>query len=230
MVGYTFVQCRVVVRIHSSARIILNVELCYNVQMGQRGNKAKSNEEWLAIPWEELSLTAKRRVLFLLSQGKCSQCGYCKRRSDGQSILEIDHIDGDHKNSSRENLRVLCPNCHALTPNFRNWGRSQKLKTSTRFRKGNKGFEESRQLIKQHELAYVETFKTIVNETYISGEIDYSKFGWVQRLSDKLNDHPAIVGRTIRRLLPKFYVENCFRRRGGTKLQLVKQALHDLQS
>lgn len=34
--------------------------------------------------------------------------------------LEIHHIDGDKKNNARENIQVLCPNHHSITPNFRN--------------------------------------------------------------------------------------------------------------
>lgn len=30
-----------------------------------------------------------------------------------------DHIDGDKHNNSRENLRLLCPNCHSTTPTWR---------------------------------------------------------------------------------------------------------------
>ena len=33
--------------------------------------------------------------------------------------LELDHIDGDRDNNQIGNLRVLCPNCHALTPTYR---------------------------------------------------------------------------------------------------------------
>lgn len=33
--------------------------------------------------------------------------------------LEVEHIDGDYTNNSPENLIVLCPNCHALTPTYR---------------------------------------------------------------------------------------------------------------
>lgn len=36
----------------------------------------------------------------------------------GRAPLHIDHIDGNAKNNTRENLIVLCPNCHSLTPTF----------------------------------------------------------------------------------------------------------------
>jgi hypothetical protein len=32
--------------------------------------------------------------------------------------LVLDHIDGNSDNNSIENLRLLCPNCHFLTPTF----------------------------------------------------------------------------------------------------------------
>lgn len=34
--------------------------------------------------------------------------------------LELDHIDGNHSNNEWDNLRILCCNCHAQTPTFRN--------------------------------------------------------------------------------------------------------------
>jgi len=33
--------------------------------------------------------------------------------------LELDHIDGNSSNNELINLRLLCPNCHALTPTYR---------------------------------------------------------------------------------------------------------------
>ena len=48
-------------------------------------------------------------------------CWHCKLDSwQNQPIpLELDHIDGDNRNNSRDNLRLLCCNCHALTPTWR---------------------------------------------------------------------------------------------------------------
>ena len=44
-------------------------------------------------------------------------------------VLQIDHIDGDWLNNERDNVRFLCPNCHAQTPNFgaKNIGRLDEL-------------------------------------------------------------------------------------------------------
>jgi hypothetical protein len=38
--------------------------------------------------------------------------------------LELDHIDGNNRNNHRNNLRLLCCNCHALTPTWRSRVRS----------------------------------------------------------------------------------------------------------
>lgn len=53
----------------------------------------------------------------------CTSCGL--ENWLGRSIpLELDHIDGNSDNNNLQNLRLLCPNCHALTPTYR--GKNQK--------------------------------------------------------------------------------------------------------
>lgn len=49
------------------------------------------------------------------------ECSRCKL-SEWQDVpipLELDHIDGEHTNNELNNLRLLCPNCHALTDTYR---------------------------------------------------------------------------------------------------------------
>ena len=50
---------------------------------------------------------------------KCEKCNAFEWMGERLS-LELNHIDGDNSNHSLENLELLCPNCHSITPTFRN--------------------------------------------------------------------------------------------------------------
>lgn len=65
-----------------------------------------------------------RRYLLLKFGEKCSKCAWSEQHQiTGLVPLEIDHIDGNAQNNSESNLQLLCPNCHSLTPHFRNLNR-----------------------------------------------------------------------------------------------------------
>jgi len=52
---------------------------------------------------------------------KCSVCGWDMKNPITKRVpLEIDHVDGNSENNREINLRMICPNCHSLSSNFRN--------------------------------------------------------------------------------------------------------------
>ncbi len=67
-----------------------------------------------------------KKYLIDKSGNKCSQCGWNKKHPvTGVVPLEIDHVNGDAENNTEKNLRLLCPNCHALTPFYKNLNRGK---------------------------------------------------------------------------------------------------------
>src|SRR3989344_4815550 len=62
---------------------------------------------------------SKHLKIYLINKfkNKCCICGWNKKHPiTGVVPVEIDHIDGNSENNLEKNLRLLCPNCHALTP------------------------------------------------------------------------------------------------------------------
>ena len=81
-------------------------------------------DEWLSgerkVVTKNISGYIKRFLLEKYGE-KCSLCGWHKKNpSTGRVPVEVDHLDGNADNNFVENVRLLCPNCHALTPSFRN--------------------------------------------------------------------------------------------------------------
>lgn len=55
-----------------------------------------------------------RRSMFEVGfEYKCNCCGIGPEWNGQPLVLEIDHIDEQYWNNTKENLQFLCPNCHA---------------------------------------------------------------------------------------------------------------------
>lgn len=79
------------------------------LENGNRGINTKNLSKYL------------RHYLLEKYSEKCSSCGWNQKHSVTNVVpLEVDHIDGNSENNKEENLRLICPNCHSLTPSFRN--------------------------------------------------------------------------------------------------------------
>lgn len=77
-------------------------------------------QEWKNRKEKEFSKSFIRRYLFEKYNGKCSICGWDKINPVSKKCsLEIEHIDGNSQNNKEENLTLLCPNCHSLTPTYK---------------------------------------------------------------------------------------------------------------
>jgi len=50
---------------------------------------------------------------------KCCICGWAKvNPKTGRVPLVADHIDGNWRNNTEANLRLICPNCDSLSPTY----------------------------------------------------------------------------------------------------------------
>ena len=79
--------------------------------------------------------TTRLRLRLIREGVKEHRCERCWRSEwGGEPIpLELDHRNGDRWDNRLENLRLLCPNCHALTPTYRgrNIGRARVVERHT---------------------------------------------------------------------------------------------------
>ncbi|PNE43323.1 HNH endonuclease [Streptomyces noursei] len=67
----------------------------------------------------------KRAMRELGVEEHCALCGIEPVWQGEPLPLEVDHIDGNWRDNRIENLRFLCPNCHATTDNYRGRGKAR---------------------------------------------------------------------------------------------------------
>ena len=88
----------------------------------QKEDKIKLWKEGLHNGMRGKTSTARFIREYKLEQcgNKCERCGWDKTNPyTGKKPLELEHIDGDFSNNKEENLIILCPSCHSLTPSYK---------------------------------------------------------------------------------------------------------------
>lgn len=101
---------------------------CYCTHQSNKGKKLGpyssriSTEDILAglHPEYQTYKLKKRLILEGYIEDKCEKCGWHEKPEGAEfTPCELHHKDGDSSNHRRENLELICPNCHSLTPTYR---------------------------------------------------------------------------------------------------------------
>lgn len=100
---------------------------CYRPNQGGKGTAKPSGK---IIQLDEIlaglhptyqTFKLKLRMLDAgLIEDKCEKCGWHEKPVGAKySPCELHHKDGNSHNHLRENLEMICPNCHSLTESYR---------------------------------------------------------------------------------------------------------------
>jgi len=109
------------------SKLIKDFEIDKSHFLGQGHSKGKilgpkyTKETFLETLKKDTKILGHRLVKRLVFFGiKERRCEICKNDiwNEKPIPLELDHIDGEHSNNELENIRILCPNCHAQTDTY----------------------------------------------------------------------------------------------------------------
>jgi 5-methylcytosine-specific restriction endonuclease McrA len=86
---------------------------CYKINLPNR-----SMASLLAADWEDLGYKARRTRVLIEQKGLCALCEITQIWKGKPLKFHYDHINGKHSGEDRNNVRMICPNCHSQTPTY----------------------------------------------------------------------------------------------------------------
>jgi hypothetical protein len=101
------------VEINNSSKIYCNPS-CFQ--------ESRKKQYHFLIESGDITLPSRQYKNYLIEKygNKCMECGWCSINITSNKIpIELEHIDGNSENNNLNNLKLLCPNCHSLTPTYR---------------------------------------------------------------------------------------------------------------
>lgn len=88
----------------------------YSHFKGYAWNKGETTKEIIS----DFGVVNKRSIKEILLKErpyKCERCGISEWLNE-KITLQVHHIDGNNSHNTRDNLMLLCPNCHSQTDNW----------------------------------------------------------------------------------------------------------------
>lgn len=90
----------------------------YNAQVTRMTRKFTLEEILIPnSPYKSTTTLKERLFREGIKEERCERCGLNEWLGE-KLLMTLDHIDGDNRNNSLENLKILCPNCHSQTPTW----------------------------------------------------------------------------------------------------------------
>ena len=196
--------------VHTLKKVLTEYNLDYSkFNLGLSHNKGKKLIRKLQISNDILftknskhsrGMIKNRIIQENLISYRCAICGQEPIWNGKKLVLVLDHINGINNDHRLENLRFLCPNCNAQQDTFC----GKHLKILPRKLK-----EEQKEKLKQ---LYLEDINKNCNRI-LSYDIDFSKFGWVEKVANLENISHTSVRRFMKKHMKDFYYNNCYIRK-----------------
>lgn len=135
--GYTNFGCRIYIKKKLEE---FNINITHFVATNIGKKFRKYTDEELFKENSEYSAMKGIKTRLIRDYGWKHECSSCKYSEwMGKQIpIEIDHINGNHTDNRIENLRFLCPNCHALTDTYKGKNIKNKEHSKEKYNKLNK--------------------------------------------------------------------------------------------